>query len=102
MAWDRTCGFLDMLHCLVACVLPPKTAVLKVIVKITGIRIHEVVRVGRRFLGTLSQINITHRGRERMDGWMDAKIFDSESRNRPVQVSWLTFLTCPDGDPWRP
>lgn len=67
MAWDRTRGFLDMLHCLVACVLPPEIAVLKVIVKITGIPIHEVVRVGRRFLGTLSQINITHHG----FGWMD-------------------------------
>lgn len=74
MAWDRTCGFLDMFYCLVACVLPPKIAVLKVIVKITGVPIHDVIRVGRRFLGTLSQINVTHPGRERMDRWIDGWI----------------------------
>lgn len=97
MARGRTPGVLGKLHSLLALVFPPEIAVLKVTVKITGIHIHKVFRVGRRFLGTLSQINITHPGRERL-GWMDAKIFNSEAQNRPR----LTFLTCLDGDPWRP
>lgn len=40
-------GALDVLHPQVACVFPPAIAVLKAIVKMTEIHIHEVFRVGR-------------------------------------------------------
>lgn len=48
MGGGRTPWALDMLHPLVACVFPSEIAVLKAIMKITEIHIHEVFRVEGR------------------------------------------------------